>query len=175
MRLLATLIFAFVIQTGFSQKYPKLDASPMDLASFKKGGESLIKVYYSRPQKNDREVFGKQIKYGKVWRLGANENTEITFATDVKINGITVKAGTYSMFAIPNEKEWTIIINSEVNKWGHFFYSDKDDIVRINVAVEEAKDIVEAFSMAFDKSKNGTALKMAWDNVQVALPIEILD
>jgi cystathionine beta-lyase/cystathionine gamma-synthase len=175
MRIVLALILAFTFQSTFAQKFAKLDASPMDLASYKKKGETLVKVYYSRPQKNDREVFGKLVKYGKVWRLGANENTEITFATDVKINGITVKAGTYSMFAIPNENEWTIILNTEVNKWGHFFYSDKDDIVRINVPAEEAKDIVEAFSMTFDKSKNGATLYMAWDNVQVALPIEILN
>jgi hypothetical protein len=175
MRIILVVLLAFTAQNLFAQKFTKLDTSPMDLASYKKKGETLVKVYYSRPQKNDREVFGKLIKYGKVWRLGANENTEIIFATDVKINGLTVKAGTYSMFAIPNENEWTIVINSEVNKWGHFFYSDKNDVVRINTPVEEPKENVEAFSMSFDKTKDGAILYMAWDNVQVALPIEILD
>ena len=101
MRIILVVLLAFTAQNLFAQKFTKLDTSPMDLASYKKKGETLVKVYYSRPQKNDREVFGKLIKYGKVWRLGANENTEIIFATDVKINGLTVKAGTYSMFAIP--------------------------------------------------------------------------
>ncbi|MFY0672823.1 MAG: DUF2911 domain-containing protein [Bacteroidia bacterium] len=175
MRLVLALLFAFTLQSTFAQKYAKIDASPMDLAAYKKGGKTLLKVYYSRPQKNDREVFGKLVKYGKVWRLGANENTEITFNTDAIINGVTIKAGTYSMFAIPNENKWTLIINSDINKWGHFFYSDKNDIARIDLEVVKPKETIEAFAMTFDKAKNGATLYIAWDNKQVGLLIEILD
>ena len=79
------------------------------------------------------------------------------------------------MFVIPNENDWTIIINSEINKWGHFFYNEKNDVFRINIPIEETKETVEAFSMSFDKAKNGAILYMAWDSVQVALPIEIIN
>ena len=168
------LVIAFSLGESLAVNFPDLDKSPLDIALFKKGGDAKIKVLYSRPAKNGRVVFGKLVKYGKVWRTGANECTEIRFYQDVKIAGQEVKAGVYSIFTIPNENEWTFILNSDTDKWGAFFYKEENDILRTNMTVESPKKPIESFSMTFDKTKSGVDLYMAWDNVQVHVPIEII-
>lgn len=174
MRLVYTISLLLLANLAFSQNYSDIDKSPLDLATYKKGGDVIAKVWYGRPSKNDREVFGKLVKYGKVWRTGANENTEIMFTQDVKINDKVIPAGTYSLFSIPNKDEWVVILNSDTDKWGHFFYKEKNDVLRITVPTEETKKPIEAFSISFDKSKDGFYLYMAWDLTQVKLAIETI-
>jgi len=170
------LLLLFIVSTySFGQKLPQLDKSPHDIALFKKNGDAKLKVWYGRPQKKGRQVFGNLVKYGKVWRTGANECTEIRFYTDVKINGELIKAGIYSLFTIPNEESWTIILNSETDKWGAFFYKDKYDVLRCEIPVKKTDEITEAFTIDFDKTKEGATLIMAWDNVILFLPIEIVE
>jgi hypothetical protein len=126
---------------------------------------------YSRPQLKGRKVYSLA-KKGKVWRTGANECTEITFYKDVKIGGKNIKAGTYSLFTIPGEKEWTLIINSKINQWGAYSYDKDSDVVRATGKVSENNKSVEAFSMKFDKTKKGANLIMGWGTVVVTFPIE---
>ncbi|MBI1185005.1 DUF2911 domain-containing protein [bacterium] len=173
MRFSIAILLLFTALTSSAQKFPELDKSPADISLYKLHGEAVAKVVYSRPQKNGRTVFGKLVKYGKVWRTGANECTEITFYVDVLIDGKTVKAGTYALFSIPGEAEWTLILNSETNKWGSFFYKEKYDVLRVKVATETTKEVVEAFAIVFDKSTNGFDMLMAWDTVMVRLPIAL--
>lgn len=173
-----TLVFltvAFSLVESLAVNYPGLDKSPADIALFKKGREPLIKVVYGRPQKKGREVFGKLVKYGKVWRTGANENTEIRFYKKVRINGKEVPTGIYSLFTIPNEKEWTLILNSDTDKWGAYSYKEANDVLRAPMSVAATKKEVEAFSIAFDKNANGATLSMAWDNVEAQILIETVE
>jgi hypothetical protein len=161
-------------------KYPNLDASsldalyyPLNAVKVKKGDNSspIIKVLYSRPQKKGREVFGVLEQFDKIWRLGANENTEIYFAKSVTIGEKKIKAGTYSLFAIPQKDKWTIIVNKQTNRWGAFTYDETKDVVRVSVPVTKLEKVVEAFSMTFTELADGANLMMAWDTTQVALPI----
>ncbi|RZJ28857.1 MAG: DUF2911 domain-containing protein [Chryseobacterium sp.] len=158
--------------------YLAADASPMDATYYplqvlsSKSEKPKIKVLYSRPQKKDRVVFGNLIKYGEVWRMGANENTEIKFYTPVKIGGKDIAAGTYSLFAIPGEKEWTIILNSETDKWGAYAYDKSKDVVRLTVPAEKTASVVENFSITFVQTKTGADFYAGWDNTQVKFPIE---
>lgn len=161
-------------------KYPGVDSSPLDALYYpinavkvKKDDTSLpiIKVLYSRPQKKGREIFGVLEQFDKVWRLGANENTEISFTKAVTIGGKKIKVGTYSLFAIPNKDKWTIIVNKQTDRWGAFNYDLTKDVVRIDVPVTKLEKVVEAFSMTFVDTTTGVNLMMAWDNTQVALPI----
>lgn len=161
-------------------KYANLDASsldalyyPLNAVKVKKGDDSspIMKVLYSRPQKKGREVFGVLEQYGKVWRLGANENTEIYFAKTVTIGGKKIKAGTYALFAIPEKDQWTIIVNKQINRWGAFTYDQAQDVVRVNVPVTKLDKVIESFSMTFTDFAEGVNLMMAWDTTQVALPI----
>ena len=163
-------------QVNFSKeelKFAKMDASPMDLALYKdKNDQAVARVIYSRPQKRNRDIFGKLIPYGEVWRTGANEATEITFYQDMKVADAEVKAGTYSLYTIPGEKEWTVILNNKTNTWGAYEYSSMEDKVRINVPVRKAPNTIESLSMAFQESNNGADLLIGWDESYIKVPFE---
>jgi len=161
-------------------KFSNVDASPMDAlyyplnaAKVKKEDTSLpiIKVLYSRPAKKGREIFGVLEQFDKVWRLGANENTEIHFAKPVTIGGKKIKAGTYSLFAIPSKDKWTMIVNKQTDRWGAFNYDQAKDVVRVDIPVSKLEKAIEVFSMTFTESPLGANLVMAWDTTQVILPI----
>lgn len=185
MKFLLLLIVFF--SYGFSavqaqSKLPALDKSPMDMSYFpnrysvlkiqdKVNEPPVARVIYSRPQKMGRVIFGELIEYGKVWRMGANEATEIEFFMDVKINDNKIKKGRYSMYCIPNETKWTIIINKDNDTWGSFKYDEKNDLARVDVPVQKQTDITEEFVMAFDKTETGAILIIAWDNLKLDLPI----
>jgi hypothetical protein len=163
-------------------KFPPVDKSPMDMSYYPssypvlkiqdKITEPLVaRVIFSRPQKNGRVIFGELLEYGSVWRLGANEATEIEFFKDVKISDKKIKKGRYSMYCIPYSEKWTIIINKETDTWGSFRYDQKKDIVRMDIPVQKQTQITEEFVMAFEKSPTGAALLIAWDDVMVSFPI----
>jgi hypothetical protein len=128
-----------------------------------------VKVAYGQPSKKGRVIFGGLEPYGKVWRAGANNATEITFANDGTFGGLPVKAGTYSLFAIPNEKEWTIILNSELKQWGAFGYDKiKDkDVLKVNVPAKKIDNVVEKLTYRF----TDTHMILEWDQTQVAVPV----
>ena len=172
-------------QNGTSTTTPatsSLDKSPMDMAYYpvnypvlkvqEKATEPLLaRVIYSRPQKNNRVVFGNLINYGEVWRMGANEATEIEFFRDVKIGGKKLLKGRYTMYAIPTEKEWTIIFNRDTDTWGAFRYDSKKDALRVNIPTQKTATPSEAFSMEFRKSTVGADLYIGWDDTFITLPI----
>lgn len=151
--------------------FAKLDASPMDLIEYMNPDKVVVaRVIYSRPQKRDRQVFGKLVPYGEVWRTGANESTELTLYKDVKIADNLVKAGTYTIYTIPQENEWTIILNNSTHSWGAYEYTDKKDLVRIKVPVKQSPTNIESFSMAFAPTPQGASLYMGWDDKYVEVP-----
>jgi hypothetical protein len=169
--------------TAQDKKLPPLDASPMDMAYYPpvypylvkvKGepGALVARVIYSRPQKKGRTIFGELEEYGKVWRLGANEATEIEFFIPVTIGGKNVPKGRYTLYAIPQESKWTIILNRETDIWGAYKYDQAKDVVRTTVPVASQNTPVEAFTMLFEKAEGGANLLMAWDTMLVALPVK---
>ena len=171
--------------TVFAQKekYPSLAKSPMDMSYYpvnypglkmqgKETDPLVARIIYCRPQINGRKIFDSLVEYKKVWRLGANEATEIDFFKPVTINGKKIDAGRYTLYAIPDAATWTIILNSETDTWGAYSYDEKKDILRVDVPVQKLDTPVEALSIIFSKSATGTDLKMVWDNVKVVLPIQ---
>lgn len=159
-----------------------LDSSPMDMCYYPvdypvlkiqdKVSEPLVaRVVYSRPQKKGRKLFGDLISYGKVWRLGANEATEIEFFRNVNIDSKPVKKGRYTIYALVNENDWTIILNKETDTWGAFRYDSAKDVLRTTVPVEKRQDIEENFSISFKKAAKGADLAFSWDDVLVTVPI----
>jgi hypothetical protein len=188
MRIITLLLMAFssMLMESIAQKMDGLDKSPMDMAYYpdnfahdrkfapKLIGDmpAIVRVTYSRPAKNGRELFGKLIKYNEVWRAGANESAEIKFYRDVTIQGKMVKAGTYSLFIIPTATEWSIIINSDLDYWGAYSYNLEHDVTRVTVPVKQTKEVVENFSVKFRKeSDQSTVMMMAWDTTLVEVPI----
>lgn len=134
---------------------------------------AVARVIYSRPQKNGRLIFGDLVEYGKVWRLGANEATEIEFFRSVKIGDKKVEKGRYTLYAIPTEDNWTIILNKDNDTWGAFKYDEQKDVLRTSVPVQKLNEGVEALAMTFEKSDSGCNLIIAWDNIKASLPISL--
>lgn len=127
------------------------------------------RILYSRPQKAGRQLFGTIIKYGEVWRLGANEATELDIFKPATVAGTKLKPGRYSLYCIPTEKEWTIIFNSDTDSWGAFSYNAKKDIFRVKRPVESLETTAEYFTAIFDNDNN---LIFLWDQVKVSLPFK---
>ncbi|MEJ7736329.1 MAG: DUF2911 domain-containing protein [Chitinophagaceae bacterium] len=180
--LLSVIFITLFVSVLQSQTFKGLDKSPMDMAYFpdnfahdrKPGEKALIRVVYSRPQKNGRELFGKLTPYGKVWRAGANEATEIKFYQDVELSGKKVKAGTYALFTIPGEKEWTIILNSDLDYWGAYSYNDKNDVLRVSAPATQLNSTVENFTIQFEsKGEKQGVMKLAWDKTLVEVPFKL--
>ncbi len=182
--LLATFaIFASAqTQVATKIKLPALDKSPMDIAYYPnnfpvlkiqdKATEPLVaRVIYSRPQKDNRIVFGELIEYNSIWRLGANEATEIELFRDVKVGGKKLLKGRYTLYAIPTATQWTIIFNKDTDIWGAFKYDAKKDALRVDVPVTKLTDVVEAFTINFNKTSSGAELQISWDDVSILLPL----
>lgn len=156
-----------------AQKFSGLDKSPADIASFpssyKESGKS-VRVIYGRPQLKGRDM-GTLAPTGKVWRTGANEASEITFYKDATFGGEKVAAGTYSLFTIPGDGEWTVILNNNLNQWGAYSYDSAADVVRVTSAVSNDGEALEAFSMAFKEVDGGAHLVMGWGTTRIATPV----
>ena len=179
---LLLLVFFAGLSSNAQLKFPETDKSPLDVSYYpnnypllKIQGKAteplLVRAFYSRPQKNNRVVFGDLIEYNKVWRLGANEATEIEFFQNVKFGDARVKKGRYTLYCIPSESKWTLILNRDTDCWGSFIYDPKKDVARADVSVEKQTDITESFSLLFDKINGGFSLNIGWDNVKVTLPV----
>ena len=170
--LFTTFAFAFLLLISTNvdaQKFRDLDKSPLDATAYPSSNREpnkLVKVIYSRPQLKGRNL-SSLAPNGKVWRTGANEAATITLYKDMKIGGKAVSAGEYSFFTIPGDKEWTIILNKDVNVWGAYSYSEANDVLRVSAPVSSG-DNLEAFSIAFED--DGT-MYLGWGTTRVAVPI----
>lgn len=149
-------------------------ASPLTLAT-SRYKDTYVKIVYSQPQKKGREIFGTLVPFGEVWRTGANETTEITITSDIIIGGQTLKAGSYSIFTIPNPGTWTILFNADLGLWGAYNYNPKRDVLRFNVASSLTAEVTEAFTITINPLNNKAEIIMQWDKTKVILPIQYLE
>ena len=162
------------------------DASPMDLVQFPAGSrlrnylepeemdanEPQVRVVYGRPSRNGRELFGALVPYGELWRFGANETTEITFFNDVTIDGTTVEAGQYGLFAEVEEGAWTFVLHKATQSWGEPNFDEEDTVLKYKADVEKTPETLEAFSIALvDAGDNTVHLAAGWGDVMARMPI----
>jgi hypothetical protein len=161
-----------------------IDKSPLDVSYYpaqyplmrvqgKVKDGPIARIIFSRPAKNNRVIFGDLIEYGKLWRLGANEATEIEFYKNVTIKGKNIKKGRYTLYAIPYEDKWTIILNKDTDTWGAFLYDKSKDIERWDFPVENVQTEEEYFNAYFEKNNQSFDLKIIWDKVRVTIPISL--
>jgi hypothetical protein len=174
MKKMVTLVFALILSIGtlHAQDFKGLDKSPLDLIEYpssNKETSKLVRVLYSRPQLKGRE-FSSLVPDGKVWRLGANEATEVTFYVPMKMNGTQIAAGSYTLYALPQDGKMTFILNKATHVWGAYGYNQDMDVARMTVPITEAGQSVEAFSMAFETSSDGVHLQMGWGKHRMNLP-----
>lgn len=168
--ILAVLASAFV----FVRLYYTKSFSPSASEKFEKNG-LVVTIDYCQPSRKNRLIFGEEkdkalVPYGKWWRTGANEATVIKFSKDVKIAEKPLKAGTYTLFTIPEKDHWTIIINEEVGQWG-LAYDEKKNVMTVDVPSTQANSSAEQFKIDFVEQPNGGDIILHWDTTQVAVPI----
>jgi hypothetical protein len=183
MKKICVILFCLLSLYSIAQQKPTdIDKSPLDV-SYSPANYPILKmngkvkdspaarVIYSRPQKLGREIFGGIIAYNQVWRLGANEATEIEFFKNVKIDGKTIQKGRYTLYAICTDTAWTIIFNTEKDVWG-LYYNPKKDVYGTVVPVQKNNQTIDALTIYFDDMQNGTVLNILWDTVKVSMPIK---
>jgi hypothetical protein len=180
--LLVICIFLFSADAQNGRSIPAIDKSPMDISYYPANypvqkiqdrvtEPLLARILYSRPQKNGRKVFGELIEFGTVWRLGANEATELDLFKDAKLGKVKIKKGRYTLFAIPSQDKWTFIVNSDTDTWGAFKYDAAKDLARMDIKVELQSEPVEHFTMIFEKGNAQTInLVILWDNYKAVVP-----
>ena len=172
---IAVMALAMVFSTNaVAQEFSGIDKSVLDNASYPssyKVSDKVVRVTYSRPLLKGRDAMELMTKDGPVWRTGANEAPEITFYKDVKFGGKDIKAGTYALLTIPGDKEWTVILHSNLNQWGAYFYKEGSDVARVPASVSTGDKSLEEFSIAFKEVEDGVHMIMGWDKVRVAVPI----
>lgn len=163
------------------------DASPMDLVQFPslsrrlnmvkaeelEANQPQVRVVYSRPQMKGRKIFGEMLPYGNLWRVGANETTELTFFKDVTIGGKDIRAGRYGLFAVVNDGSWEFIIHKNVQSWGDGNHDEKDNIVKVSAKTEKTPTTLEALSMALVEKGDMVELVVGWENTMARLPIKV--
>lgn len=167
------LLVAVFLKTNVSaQGFKGLDEVPHDIAYYRENmvAKPLVKVIYGRPQKNGQEVFGDLVEYGKVWRTGANEATEVKFYKDILFGDVKVPAGTYVLLTIPGEKEWEIILSSNIDVLGAFQYNPIFNVANVTVPIKKAEPL-EIFSIGFKEKKDFVQMVLAWDSTRVKIPI----
>ena len=168
--LAGTMLFATEMM---AQDFSGLDKSPMDATAFPssyKVADKTVRIIYSRPQLKGRSM-SDLAPAGKVWRTGANEAPEITFYKDVNFGGTAVSAGTYSLFTIPADGEWTVILNKNLNQWGSYSYDEGADVARVKATATSDGKSLEEFSIAFKEADGGAHMVMGWGATRVAVPI----
>jgi len=170
------LLFIAAAQNLFAQEAIPHRPSPLAIASclYK---DTYLKIVYSQPHKNGREIFGKLVPFEQVWRMGANEATEITITRDVFVASQLLAAGTYSVYGIPYDDNWVIIFNRDLGQWGSYNYNEKNDVLRVVAPVTTIENnlVYEPFTIKVDQRNNKAFIIFMWDRTKAALPVDFIE
>jgi len=145
--------------------------SPAAKASCALADGKTITMDYSSPRAKGRKIYGGLVPYGQVWRAGANDATTFVTTADVMVGGTHVPAGSYTIFAIPNEDKWTLIISKKTGEWGTDYPGPSEDLARIDMKASALPSAVENFTIAFDKTAGGCTLRMDWETTRASVEI----
>jgi hypothetical protein len=169
----AGLVVCLVLLCSFfSFAQEKVPASPPASATAKIGTTDVT-VKYSSPAVKGRKVWGELVPYGEVWRTGANEATTITFSKDVTVEGQKLAAGTYALFTVPGDAEWTIVFNKTAKQWGAFKYDQAQDALRVKVKPVAAKSMNERMKIDVQpKGKGAGVVTIMWENLAVPFNVK---
>ena len=165
------IVAAVLVVAFFGFKSFTKSKSPAETAKFDQNGLT-VQVDYCRPYKKGREIFGKLLPYGQVWRTGANEATIFDVKQTIKVGDKTLKAGKYTLWTIPNADKWTVIMNEETGQWGTN-YDEKKDVLRVDVPVGKSVEMMEQFKIDFAAAEGGADMVLRWDNTEVKVQIRL--
>jgi len=173
MKKLILLAISFLFALGTEAQIKAPQPSPVGKIS-QTVGLTDISIEYSRPSMKGRKIFGGLVPYNELWRTGANASTKVTFSENVKIAGQELKKGTYAIFTIPGEKEWTIIVHKNLDHWGTDDYKQEEDVFRVMVKPVGLSAPVETFTMSVDNLKNASCdISMSWEKTSVSIPVSL--
>ncbi|MDO5105086.1 DUF2911 domain-containing protein [Capnocytophaga sp.] len=173
MKKLFTFVFFLFFYVGFSQIYKYPMASPRQVIS-QQFSVTKISVDYGRPSVRGRKIFGELVPFGKIWRVGANEATNITFEQGVLFGGKSTKPGRYAIFITPEEKQWNVALNYDADAWGAYSYDPNENAIEIKVPVQEQKELQESLEISFEGiSDTKINLVIRWEYSKVEIPIEV--
>ena len=145
--------------------------SPPAKATADLGGGKSITVDYSSPRVKGRKIYGGLVPYGQVWRAGANDATTFVTTADLTVGGKAVPAGSYTLFAIPGENKWTLIISKKTGEWGTDYPGPSEDLARVDIKVSKLPALVENFTIEFEKSAMGYNMNMDWETTRASVDI----
>jgi hypothetical protein len=172
MKTILSTLLSFGLLAGAAAAQEKKPASPHESTSAVVGGKKIT-IAYGRPYVKGRNVWaGSLAPYGKVWRTGADDATTFTTEGDVMLGSLHVPAGTYSLFTIPGEKEWTLILNKTAKQWGAYNYDEKQDLGRVKMTARKLTSPVEQLTIAVVAAGgNKGTLKISWSDAEASVPV----
>jgi hypothetical protein len=130
-----------------------------------------ITVDYSSPRAKGRKVFGDLVPYGQVWRTGANEATTFVTTADTKAGNLTIPAGNYTIFTVPDQSKWTLIINKKTGEWGIPYKYESDEVGRVDMKASQTPSMVENFTISFDHMGNACTMNISWENTKASVSL----
>jgi hypothetical protein len=167
-RFLAAFILA-VTTFAACQKDKSQRPSPPAQAQCKFSDGKTVTVDYSSPRAKGRKIFGELVPYGEVWRTGANEATSLVTTANLSAGSASVPAGSYTIFTVPNQDKWTLIINKKTGEWGIPYKYESDELGRVDMRVSRTSGPVENFTIAFEQQGSGCTMNISWENTQASV------
>jgi Protein of unknown function (DUF2911) len=172
MNRVAVAVLAIVAVVAVAQQDKSKRPSPPGNAQFTFSDGKKVTIDYSRPSVKGRKIYGGLVPYGQVWRTGANEATTFVTEKDVDVGRTRIPKGSYTLFSLPTEAGWKLIINKQTGQWGTK-YDQSQDLVRIDAQKQALPQPLERFTISFEPpSGDGTTLRLDWENTRVSVPIK---
>ena len=165
------LAFLTLLTLTFATLAGAQKPSPPAKAQCKLADGKTITVDYSSPRMKGRKIFGGLVPYGEVWRTGANDATTFVTTANLTVGGKSVPAGNYTIFTIPNQDKWTLIINKKTGEWGIPYKYESDELARVDMKASQTPSPVENFTISFDQMGNSCALHVSWENTQASVQL----
>lgn len=165
-------VTVFSLSLASAQEDSSKRPSPAAQAQCKFNDGKSITVDYSSPRAKGRKIFGELVPYGKVWRTGANEAT--TFVTDgnLIVGSKDVPAGNYTIFTVPDQNKWTLIVNKKTGEWGIPYKYESDELARVEMSVTPAPSAMENFTISFDQNGKSCKMNIGWENTRASVEIK---
>lgn len=170
---LGLFLYSYFVEDIFSKRL-----SPKDTVKFELN-DTKLQVFYNRPYKRNREIFGALVPYNEVWRTGANEATTFITNQDLMIEGIYMPRGEYTLWTVPHDSTWNIIFNTKQYPWGvdeqmRPMREPQFDLMDISEPVEHLDKPVEQFTIAFDNITDNLKMTLVWDRTKIEIPLEVM-
>jgi len=173
LRNLAVVLAALIICVlACAQQDKSKRPSPPGSAECKFADGKTVHIDYSRPSMKGRKIYGGLVPYDQEWRTGANEATTFVAGSNLDVGGAKVPAGNYTLFTVPSQKQWTLIISKKTGEWGIPYPGKGEDLARVPTRSEELSTPVEQFTISFERtSPEACALRMDWETTRAEVSV----